>query len=852
MSPRVLIISVIVITAASCATVQAVAQCGPGFAAVPMLGVADPTRPVCLPLQPTTVPRWQGPCRQDSFFIERPLWSAGPIPTLGECPSGVEPRTFAGCLAAAMTRAARAHPLWFCGDRAACDERARYPLVARVEPVLAARPDAPWRPGDSHLRYFRLSFESTTARDLAPVTLPVQSGEAMCHFMSTLRRTVASVVGPEGQAGVLIGRECSVMPADAAVEVAAHPDGRMATWHLRQMEVAPSAEGHGPVDVALIDTGVSADVVAPARPPPFIDYPVSEEVSLVGSARSTSPAPHRHGTAMALFIHSLAPHANIVSYRALDERGIGDTATLARAIDLSVERARTSGRPTILNLSVGWPPELSRPRRITASYAELGPAGAMCSTYEDGVGAAVAFGLDVARRRASDGRPLFVVAAMGNRPLRPAALEAQIHARFDFEPIENTALAQDPCRANEPSPEWFYPGQLARRASCRTTSGSGGPLRSAVGVSGVDALDRPIGVGIVGSEAGLVAPAEHVYASSAAFIADALTRPASGACGVPHAEYPPVRLPAAFTGSSVASAFVAGAAARAQGRVTARGEPALSWSELEAALYVSGDDLCRANEQRVPVRRLAIDGLDRLLAPAPLAALRACAPADPATLRSRVLDVCAPVVATLAPFATRCTAPRSPVGWSSYAPTPCRPAGDVPPSAVAAVPVASCGPGGCAYERVPTPDLLGALGPQPPEHGCPECGLSMFTDDGRVWFDLNLDIYDGFLGGTEFDSATLVLQDVRRDSASAVSIDLGPLSDVKSWRPGDSVVVKRVPAPEAGPLPGLVSDSSSGESVLNTWTQYGRAQLYLKVVTPNEGGSATEALSISVLRLVAE
>lgn len=67
-----------------------------------------------------------------------------------------------------------------------------------------------------------------------------------------------------------------------------------------------------------------------------------------------------HGLFVADIIKDIAPEAVITVYRVLDDHGIGDLATVARAMEHALAGAERDGAPLIANLSLGFAPELLR------------------------------------------------------------------------------------------------------------------------------------------------------------------------------------------------------------------------------------------------------------------------------------------------------------------------------------------------------------------------------------------------------------------------------------------------------------------------------------------------------------
>src|SRR5262249_21380665 len=119
------------------------------------------------------------------------------------------------------------------------------------------------------------------------------------------------------------------------------------------------------VDLALIDSGVEPSV-AP-----------SVGVVEARSFSSLSGRYHPHGSGMASLIHSVAPNAAIHDLRVLDNNGHTPSGPLANAIDYALFNVRTTGRPLIVNFSLGWP-------HVFSEYSPL--ESSSCSTWEDPAG----------------------------------------------------------------------------------------------------------------------------------------------------------------------------------------------------------------------------------------------------------------------------------------------------------------------------------------------------------------------------------------------------------------------------------------------------------------------------------
>ncbi|MCA9556570.1 MAG: S8/S53 family peptidase, partial [Myxococcales bacterium] len=346
-----------------------------------------------------------------------------------------------------------------------------------ITSVLSPRSSPAWRK-QGHLRFLRVRFSS------AELGLLSVRPDAQCFVVQAIRLAVGTAASVSPYTAFGVGRECDAQMAS----VEATPSFEMATWHLTELGIDPLAPKPAPlpglVDVAVIDTGLMAPVAAALGVASRTDY------------HPTDPRQMAHGTGMALMVADTARNPTIHDFRALDFGGTAISETLAHALDDALFGAATGNpdRPEVLNLSLGWPPELARPATIS---------GETCTDYENGFGEPIRYLLDVARRMDDAGdRAIFVSAAAGNRPLPvqsglfPAPPAGALDPACDFPPAD---------------PDLYYPGQWGRVESCR--AGENTNHRVSLAVSAVDDRLRPIGISIPGGETALVAPGQHVYAS---------------------------------------------------------------------------------------------------------------------------------------------------------------------------------------------------------------------------------------------------------------------------------------------------------------------------------------------------
>ena len=327
-----------------------------------------------------------------------------------------------------------------------------------------------------------------------------------CLFLDTLR---IEVYGLLAEPRAYVGRECT------AVGHGAPADPFSPDWHLQVTGVpGPLSVGAEPAPVAMVDTGFAAPADYVADPGFDEDY-------------------HRHGTAMADLVGQVDGEIPVLDYRALDSDGMGDLADVARAVDAAVFQAEG---PRVINLSLGWPPELERTRQFSAGG---------CDTWEDPAGEAVRYALVMARMRDAGlltlgglpwnrNGPTAVVAAAGNR-VTPFG----INSSFFFEKmldVMDEVPNLDPC--SEPADDdLFYPAQWSQRQTCMSIAGIDYTFsRMTIAVGATDHHDNAAGTSLLVPMPPLVAPGTNVLAAGLR-----------------------------WTGSSVSTALVSAALARAFG-----------------------------------------------------------------------------------------------------------------------------------------------------------------------------------------------------------------------------------------------------------------------------------------------
>ncbi|MEZ4436784.1 MAG: S8/S53 family peptidase [bacterium] len=647
----------------------------------------------CVPAAPAPPP-WTPPatsigggCFADRFFVE--VATGDP-----DLPAAYE---------AALQARLDAHKVdlldWICPDGDLVCRDPSQPTPATVAPVLTAP------------RAWTIVL-SAPARD-----------DKLCEAVEGIRTIAREAkkrvgLGP-AHPMPFVGRQCALRAMDA--ELAATPE--MLKWHqdLVYDGLTPEAPGE-PVNVLLLDTGVRWQVGD--------DLGVQTLWTQLDGIQSDASMPlHPHGTWMALFIRQLSPSARIFDLRVLNEHGIGAISDLATALDDAIGEDDFEVGPLVVNLSLGWAPELSRPRVIT------GPA---CSGVEDPVGEAVRYALARFGDRDADIDSTVVLAAAGNRPER-AARAAELYGAF-FAVAEDTGGPRPPHSAcpgapAPPAPDWFYPAEWNRRPTCElqgTTLGAPRYLAWAIGAT--DDRDEATVLSIDGPEPPVVAPGQHVYADHP-FGGDPV--PAPLCTGAPSVNL--LHLPGAVTGSSVSTALVAGAAAEAQRRRAEHGQAPLAGAALQHLVHLSALEVGRpawrpdpGGLDPVEVRRLSWCGLFGALEEAGTGGAAACTDllACVATPRAAVVD--GALIAACGDAARDCFAatgcagvrPR-PVSWSPgySAPVVCVEDEACPDVWVSTAACELPGAGGCPHEQNIEQHQAAPMGPSPGLAGCPECSF---------------------------------------------------------------------------------------------------------------------------------
>ena len=728
-------------------------------------------------------------CRSDIFFVDIPIWSSpgtpalpfdlkglllGPdgrgVPTDWFCPPDAPPAPLSdgGADAEVPSDAGlmpRGRDVGAPGD-SPCEldiaaRRAAGGGVVHVESVLNRSPDPNAVVDDDAWRFFR-------------IVLPRPVRDERLGTVVAAIRSAAGRILPDPP---YVGRECVAVPL--SVEPWATP--QMRTWHLLRSGVDPNAEppAHPPMsmDVALIDTGIDSAVATAIG----VHNPEVEIVPIDGPW--VGPI-HPHGTAMSLFIRQMAPNAAVYSYRALDGNGVGLIGDVARAVESAIASRHNPEDPKalVVNFSVGWPPELGRPRRI-AGTAE----------HEDPVGESVRYMLHRARQLTQRDNPIVVIAAAGNRPGRRAINQRIYDAWFDL----TGAGAPTGCGIDV-IPTRFFPAAWSRVPTCVDPDDR---QFLAWAVDAVNGFDRPSAMSVDGATTAVVAPGEHAYVGSDAPGLPAT--PAVSACGP--SDEPALdggfTTPRAYTGTSVAAALVSGAVARVLGRLAAQGVHGYSAATLRYLLYLTGEAVPGQTNDGDNVRRLSAC---RAEAAASCSATVMCLfdADDQPMLNPELLHLCQLHVGS-------CEAqPECPqiaqdwVAWpSEYRPGPnqvCQ-CNDV--HAVRWQMAEQCqqADGACPFEKGIDTHSLGTVGSLPYSPPCPDCGWLFVRslDGGPEHVDIRLSLNPDRRRRDPIRSAWLMFRELgaNGDTVSTRYVSLKSLSTVETWKFGDDILLRDMPSP---------------------------------------------------------
>lgn len=694
-------------------------------------------------------------CFQDRFFVDLPV-EAGPMSAL-----------FADELLIRLDGKKAQVLDWVCPDNDLVCRDLSNPLPLVIHQVLDAN------------RAWSVIFD-----------VPVRD-DKLCDAVAGIRSSAfeaRKTVHPNGPLP-LVGRECALRIMGGAQ---AQPSADMLEWHLRKLGIQPGAGEPGPpVPVVVVDTGIRPEVGGPLGVTGMAD-------SLLVGGYDPGVQIHPHGTHMALLVSQASPNAHIHDLRVLDENGHGAIADLAAGLEQIASSDLFEAGPLVVNLSLGWAPELSRPRTLE------GPG---CFVVEDPVGESVRYALTLLAQR-GDSLSTVVVAAAGNRPHRADLVDAYYADVFNVDrdaggllpPRSNCATAPD-----APTPDWFYPAEWNRRPTC-DAQGNARFLTWAVGAT--DSHERPGALTVDNAETPVLAPGEHVYVDFP--YSDAPPPDVCSADGYPNR----LILPAAVTGSSASAALTSGVVAETQSRLMRNYVAPLSGPGAQRLIWLTADNVdgiaghsrdawrpdplgpdpvepsriswCRAFHA---VEQGTMGGdLD-------CAALLACA--DPAQRPAAVIDgdveASCRVLADTCLASAVCNPPQvDPVHWDPayQAPVTCLDPEACPTAWSDALPCEATAIG-CGYERTIEQHSAAPVGPQPGTGTCPDCAFDLTAQT------LHGEINTGFLSGTTFHYPHIIV-DYFPSGSSVPKREYVAVPSGGPWYPGDYVKVYGLPPLPAG------------------------------------------------------
>ena len=759
-----------------------------------------------------------------------------------------------------------------------------------LEPVFIPGAESIPLPEGADRRFFRIRLVATANNQETPIIMPDVS---VCSYLEDLRvavdRGLAACAGnmaggapaecavPVAES-VRIGRECQSLNTGYAATA------EMLGWHLDRLGARTVPEGPAPErgpKVALIDSGVESGL------------PIARRLLANGAPDGVEPG-HPHGSLMAALMLQVWPTADITSIRTLGggktPEGFGTTADLARGLWQAISSGATAAElevPLIVNLSVGWPEVLSRPRRVRGLRRVVDPetglwglvdGASVCETIEDGPGEVVRYALSMAYHadRVRGGQPVATFAAAGNRShaLRhEAETTAAALAHVDCGSGDLAARLQDAwCDGAEARPDapLFLPalwGHEGVRVDPWNPEMCGPPARIVEPIAALDVMDLPAATDPGLEQAPLAAPGQHVYGANRG-----LTRalvPIGGPCDSAAARAR--KQPLGLTGTSVSAALVSAVATAVQTRLMGLGREPFSARALSRWLYVTGVGVPaidgsggeRPSLGGMPVRRPNLCRALGVLAAPCADGVEACVreiPTETAALGGAdELSACVAEgerCAAEAVSASDCVdaAVAAPLPLANYPPAP--PNGATKclkntfSGALDALWVAT---GAAPYlgtderaERILTTALAGIVGPQPPIPVCPDC-IFTYTATGTGKVTLVVDVNTKLPAGTVISKPRLVVYDTRFSTSTggtqtldltSTAFTMTPALDPSKWTAGTRITI-------SGPAPvgtGKLTTSAS------EWRSFVKAELLCNV-----SGSTliTSPVDVSSLRVQA-
>ncbi len=598
-----------------------------------------------------------------------------------------------------------------------------------------------------------------------------QRGQAL----AALRTAIAQGLPGQDVSKVQSGRVCTFAPQ--AEEAPPKHSETMKRWHLERVQALSAPRSRTRVNVALLDGGIHPELVA------------GEERPVSRAFDDDFGAPVRHGDHMALLIRQLAPQSQVAlnSYRVFPEVGHATTHELAQALSSALFDPQVSAdEPLLINLSLGWAPELSMDRSLVT-----GIDGEPLSEpqVEHPVGGAVRHLLDHAWKLDQSGeRRVSVLAATGNRPGR---LERNLAAATEYFGTDGTY--DDPCMGKfELGDAFFFPAEWGFQPTCELgeTGLTQNKRAVVIPVGGIDARDQRAAMDHTtkAGPAAIVAPAEHVFADWVAGVSSGTS---------------PLTLPAKISGTSAAAAITTGVAAQLHIMAAVEGH-SLDTSALQRLLWQSGSSLSESLsgrtmsfvEARVPslCRAQIMLGCTQTC-PDPsqdlLACLQAGPPSDLSPIQPGLAAQCAHCYQECMERLDACegevevpAALQAHAKWvQEYEPEP--------PALGAPMQVCQEGSEDCQFELMDGEPLvdgyaLGRVDPQPGEDGCNECDLFDFGGS-FVDADLHVTLNPKLGSAAQFVKSWLVIRDQDKKWHYVNLANEG--ANLSSWTAGKKVSV---------------------------------------------------------------
>lgn len=628
---------------------------------------------------------------------------------------------------------------------------------------------------DAFDRFKRLTFVDQQGMRLA--IKPNYAADVITLVRKALKLSNAPyLAGATSHPSLYVGRECDAS-AQGAETLFSEAEK---TSHLVRMEVVNAGSGVPSIGAPLVNVALIDGDVDPA---------VAEGLG-VRVARDPAYTPDftdgRHASLVALAVRQVAPDADLHVYPVLDAQNGASAGQVARAVMAALEDPELErDAPLVVNLSLGLAPESSEFYRLRGLCYRRSSRGVVswvaCDTFEDPAGESLRYALALANDmdRLGDrgvvtnaairatlgfvpadstiphlkgpGRrtgPISVFASAGNRTAPPSE---ELRALA----VPNATTLLNACGIPTRDPDDtlytrpFAPAVWAIWPTCRNRPAAGPVGLSTLVhvVGGLDRQDRPAFISGLGAFTPLLAPATQVYLDAGDDWPSLPARTPEPVCDPTLPETPStLELPAARSGTSIASAFATGIAAyaHARKRLVDGGNvlPRLTHAALGRLLHTSasplcGDEFAPSAPDENKYRRLSIGRLNTVFD---------CAISSPVVDGGNLatcLSAGSPVLVVGSAPDPACEALLANCAVGDVGEPWCTGVGDLaaaradgpvcdlgeeePPGALGAV-VECDASGRCPIDDEGVESLaLGTFGPQPPDDPCPTCLLTLLN-----------------------------------------------------------------------------------------------------------------------------